>query len=540
MPDATRPALERANPPLLRDPIRRGGLRTGRLMRGFAAGVAILAAAASSPAQTLQKKVQTALANARLGNAQVGVSIIDVDTGSELADLRAGGGGDGAFIPASNLKLLTSGAALLALGKDYEFRTELLVCGDKLVVRGSGDPAFADPELLEKMKIGVDQFVDRLVDSAKQAGVSGIREVVVDDRVFDREHVHPDWPAGQLHLSYCAPVGGVNFHGNVLNVYVTPGPTIGADAAARPEPAGSWINITRAARTVRDGTTEVWLEREKEPFSFKLHGNVRTPPDGPVQVTVTDPGLFFGRVLADRVQRAGLGAGNVTARLVALDESCAGALPGISSERVVGIVRTPISVALDRCNVDSDNLYAESLLKAAGHRVTGQPGSWSNGTSVVRMQVRDRLGAEYASRLVLADGSGLSRNNRVTPELLTRWLAIMAKQPDCGDTFVRSLALAGEEGTMKKRFKGAKIRNEIRGKSGYIREVRTLSGYVTNIATGRRVAFSILVNEVPSGADARAKEFHEKVVELVDQWLEEQCKGAMAPVQRKTGEKLGG
>ena len=81
-----------------------------------------------------------------------------------------------------------------------------------------------------------------------------------------------------------------------------------------------------------------------------------------------------------------------------------------------------------------------------------------------------------------------------------------------------------KEGTLSHRFKGSKLHNEVRAKSGYIREVRTLSGYVTNPGTGRRVAFSVLVNNVPSGADVRAKEFHEAVVEAVDQWLYEHPK----------------
>ena len=90
--------------------------------------------------------------------------------------------------------------------------------------------------------------------------------------------------------------------------------------------------------------------------------------------------------------------------------------------------------------------------------------------------------------------------------------------------FIQSLAVAGEEGTLKKRFKGAKLHNEVRAKSGYIREVRTLSGYVTNAASGKRIAFSVLCDNLPSGTDGRAKEFHEQVVEAVDAWLYERCK----------------
>ncbi len=493
------------------------------------AGVAVaLAAAAPTLGQSLKTRVNDALAQARLGTAHVGVSVLDLSSGEQLVNLRVGGTGDEGFIPASNLKLLTSGAALLVLGKDYEFKTSIILDGDKLIVVGSGDPGFAEPKLLDSMHLSIDQFIDKLVDSAKQAGVSGIREVVVDDRVFDRDYVHPDWPKEQLSRSYCAEVSGLNFHANLLSVFVTPGATVNSEANARVEPSGSWITIHRMARTVKEGNTEVWLERESgaEPFTFKLHGTVKTAVTEPVQVTVDQPGLFFARVLADRATRAGLGLGKgtpIASRLVNPDENLAPSAP--DKQRTITVVRTPLSVALERCNVDSENLYAESLCKLIGHKVTGQPGTWGSGTAVVRMQIKDRLGADAAAGLVLADGSGLSRNNRITPDGMTRWLKVLAEDPNGGDAFIRSMAVAGEEGTLRKRFKGTKLHNEVRAKSGYIREVRTLSGYVTNAATGKRVAFSVLVDHLPGGADARAKEFHEQVVEAVDTWLYERCRG---------------
>jgi D-alanyl-D-alanine carboxypeptidase/D-alanyl-D-alanine-endopeptidase (penicillin-binding protein 4) len=505
----------------------------------FAVGVsAWLLAAMASFGQSMEAKVRAAIANGRLGNASVDVSVIDVQTGRELVDVRVNTGGKGeerGLIPASNHKLLSSGAALLELGPDFEFRTDIRLVGNRLVVEGAGDPAFGDPDLLDKMKLSVDQFVDRLVESVKKAAPDAkITEVIVDDRIFDRQFVHPDWPANQLHLAYCAQVSGMNFHANVLNVFVTPGAGVGAEAGARAVPSGNWITIRRLAKTVGTGNTEVWLERDKAPYSFRLHGTVRTAPGGPVQVTVNDPGEFFARVLADRVRRAGMGGPDgVLARTAKAEEE-------LGKGRVVATVRTPISVVMDRCNVDSDNLYAEALTKLAGHKATGQPGSWASGTSLIRMKVREKLGPELASSLVLADGCGLSRNNRVSAGLMTRWLRAMANDQSVGEIFVSSLALAGEEGTLRRRFKANTVKNEVRGKSGYIRQVRTLSGYVTHAPSGRRAAFAVLINNVPSGADARAKNVHEEIVEIVDDWVSAQARSEPSAAPKPPGERLGG
>jgi D-alanyl-D-alanine carboxypeptidase/D-alanyl-D-alanine-endopeptidase (penicillin-binding protein 4) len=490
--------------------------RTG-LLAAIAIGVSTLAA----NAQSLERKVRDALGQARLGTAKVGVYIYDVTRGVELVDIRVGGVGDRGMIPASNLKLLTSGAALAQLGPDFEFRTTLVLDGDLLVIRGSGDPALADPELLSTMGIDLNTMLDRLVSMAKQTAGPGvaIRGVVLDDRVFDRESVHPEWPREQLHLAYCAPVSGLNFHANLMNVYVEP---------ARSQPEAPWIIVKRSLKRVKTGQNELRLDREPSPagteeplggYTFKLSGNLRSPPDGPVQVTVDRACLMLGRLIGDRLIKEGMAAAGLTSqtlpvRLIGATEEI-GTRPGAKE---LAAVKTPLRVVLERCNKDSDNLYAESLLKAMGHHATGQAGSWSNGTAVVRMQVRDRLGSDFASQLVMSDGSGLSRGNRVSTEMLGRWLANIASDPRIGPAFVESLPTVGE-GTLKRRFKGSKLHCDVRGKSGYIRQVRALSGYVTEPTSGRRIAYSIMVNDIPPSADAKSKEFHEDVVEAIDAML---------------------
>jgi D-alanyl-D-alanine carboxypeptidase/D-alanyl-D-alanine-endopeptidase (penicillin-binding protein 4) len=190
------------------------------------------------------------------------------------------------------------------------------------------------------------------------------------------------------------------------------------------------------------------------------------------------------------------------------------------------VVRTPIAAVLARCNGDSHNLYAECLCKAAGHAATSQPGSWSNGAAVVRMQLRERLGPEAAAAVLIADGSGMSRSNHVTPGVLARWLASFSTDPRCGPAFVESLPRAGQEGSLIHRFEHKPLVNEVRAKSGFVNGVRCLSGYVTHVASGRRVAFSILVNDIPAKvAASTVKEFHEEVVQAIDQWLTRQAAG---------------
>lgn len=472
--------------------------------------------AVACQAQDLAKDVNAVLNKAHLGSSKVGISIVEAKTGARLVAIHE----DDRFIPASNLKLLTSGSALTVLGPDYEFRTRLLRKGSAIIVEGAGDPAFADPVLLADMHSTVDEFIDKLAGAAVSPAMKKVSEIIIDDRVFDRDYVHQDWPKNQLDKWYCAEVSGLNFHTNVLRVYAGPGEREADPAIIRVEPLGGGIEIVPRLRTTRTGETAVWPEREPSHNRFTIHGSIRVALDKPVEATMHEPALVFGRMLADRMASLGLaGADRITVRFAEPEENLAPA------DETIAVVRTPLSAVLARCNGDSHNLFAECLCKLAGHAATGQPGSWSSGAAVVRMQLREKLGPEAAAAVLITDGSGMSRTNHVTPGILARWLAAMSVNPRCADAFIESLPRARQEGSLIHRFERRAVVNEVRAKSGFVNGVRCLSGYVTHLESGRRIAFSILVNDIPSGVpSSTVKDFHEEVVQAIDQWLIKQAK----------------
>lgn len=488
-----------------------GGTGVRRRWRALAAMAVLACAGLPALAQELNQEVQKLISDAKLGKARVGVSIVDLDRGGVLAAVRA----SEAFVPASNMKILTSGAALLTLGSDFTFRTEVVRDGSRIVVRGSGDPALADPELLEQMnpKLTVEDVLSKISAAvAGQTGSQGISELVIDDRVFDRQYVHPDWPIDQLNRWYCAEVAGVNFHTNVLGVYPRPSP----DGPGKPpivdfQPRADWIEIENKARTSADSKNSVWLARGATPYQFTMFGEVRYPTRVPVFVAFREVPDLVGRLLSDRFVEAGMRrAAGYKVRLAGADEALDGG-------QVVAVVKTPMTEILRRCNKDSHNLYAEALFKRIGHEVTHEPGSWQNGSAVVRMLVAEKLGAEFASSCNFVDGSGMSKTNQVTPLALTRWLEMISKQSNVSGAFIESLPTAGE-GTLEERFRGADLKNELRAKSGAINRVRCLSGFVTS-PSGRRVAFSVLVNDLEGDTGRAALRLHEDVVKLADKWL---------------------
>jgi len=485
--------------------------------RAAAAAIALLIAPVATAYQTLNPAVRDLIQRNKIFDASIGVCAIDVETGEMLVSINA----DRRFIPASNMKLLTSGTALAILGDDFVFRTEFIRAGDRLIVKGSGDPALGDPVILEQMNpaLTADELLEKVGEALAKAGIERITEIIIDDRVFDRQRVHPDWPIDQLNRRYCAEVDGVSFHNNVLAVFPRPsvsGP--GHSPSAPFQPDADWIEIEIRARTVSKGSNTTWMTREPSLNRFTMLGDVRERARTPVHVTLTKPGLFFGRLLADRLAKQGIdtsppsGERFSNVRLVGEHE----ALP---EGELVAVITTRIEHILRRCNTDSYNLYAEALAKTTGHRLAGEPGSWENGSAAVKMTLAERLGPSAVASVDVADGSGMSRKNKITPAVMAAWLRNLQSDPDIADAFLASLARVGE-GTLRKRFRTVRIDNTVQAKSGLLSEVRTLSGYLTNERTGRRIVFSILVNELQEGVNTRgARQFHEEVVAELDEWL---------------------
>lgn len=473
------------------------------LAAGHQLAFAVAAADVSGDVDRLARSLE-------LGSSQIAYHLLDLDTRETLGERNA----EELMIPASNMKLLTTGAALAILGRDFSFETKLVWDGRRLTVIGSGDPALADPELLRGMGMSIDDLFALWADEVVKAGIREVDELVIDDRVFDDQRFHPTWPLDQANRGYCAEVSGFNFFLNVISFYPRPSTTIGAAPDYRVEPDVSrWVRINNNARTTDKTRTQnaLWIERALGGNEFTLHGVIRFPQQAPLNVTLYDPSEVFAKWFAQKLIDRGVSVGG--ARSADEDE------PAASGDAVGSVIRTPLATIVERCNRDSENMYAEALLKRMGREVTGQRGSWANGAAVVRALLSKHLGPALATDAVIADGSGLSRENRLTPRVITAWLDYLRRREDLSDVYMDSLAVAGESGTLSGRFDDIELRSRTLGKSGYIDGVSCLSGYVI-APSGRAVAYAIMVNDIPANVPVRtAKELQEKIVKLLDDYL---------------------
>ena len=471
---------------------------------------------ASTAAASLQSEAESAIRRQGIELGDVGVAVLDPTTGQLLVDIN----GTTPRIPASNMKLFTSGTAARLLGADFRYRTRLLGVGDDLVVVGSGDPAFGDSDLLDDMvdadgrPLDVESFIDLWVDAIEASGRMHIEELIVDDRIFDREYVPDSWPDGQLTFRYCAGVAGVNFHRNVIHFFPHPGGSTADVSRRSPSTGGLDIRNRITSRRIKGKSDVVDIHRTTGTNTITLKGNVTTPIRSPIEVTVHDMPSLFGTMLAERLEKRGIRVDSV--RLATSED------PYFEGETIGPVIATPIQRVLQRCNHDSNNLYAEALLKTLGATYSREPGSFENGSTVIRHAIQDQLPSPDTT-LRVTDGSGMSRSNHVAPLTFARWLASFDPNHPDDATFIGSLPTPGE-GTLSKRFRKSDLSGTtVMAKSGYLNGVCSLSGYVF-APDGRRLVFSIIVND-PRTPASTAKLMQEKIVERLSSSLSALARG---------------
>jgi len=463
--------------------------------------ICALLSTASATFGDLQSDVQKLINSSNLNKGDAGVCVIDTATGNTLVQIRS----KNSMIPASNQKLLTAGAALHVLGPEFEFKTRLVLDGENLTIVGDGDPTIGDVDLhgltdWTKENSMLDKELQPWVEAVKKSGVKEIKTLFVDDRIFDQNFVHPSWPANQINNWYCAQVSGLNYHLNVVHFF--PAPRRGTTASLGDiAPRMKWITFGNktSSKVGKKYKSSFWIARPPNTNNMTARGNVNATHKVPVKVAFHDPAIVFGNTLADLLRKNNIAVGNV--EHVSADNVLQGT--------VIFTHSTPLQTALRRSNTDSHNLYAEALLKRISAQATRQSGTFDEGAKVVEAVISQRLDESGRSAIV-ADGSGMSRENQISPQTLARWLASFDVTDPAGRTLVDSLATPGT-GTLNSRFKQVDFGNAtVHAKSGYLRGVCSLSGYIT-FESRAPLVFSIIVNDV-QGTVKGAKTMQEHIV----------------------------
>jgi len=474
-------------------------------MRSYRVFFACLLAAGAIPAQSLEDKVSAILAAPAAQRATWGIHVVELSSGRVVYSR----GGGVPMTPASNTKLFTSALALARLGPDYRFETQICasaspdgqgrLAGD-LVLVGGGDPALSGRIYPYRKGPNDNDPLGPLAELADAVVAAGVRvidgDIVGDDRRWPYAPYPDGWAIADAPWEYGAAVGALVVSDSTMGLTVRPGAKAGDAAAVELKPANEQFTIYNTVRTVAGAENHVTVDRRPFSHVIELRGSIGVKSAGTGELlAVDDPAEFAAAGLAALLRARGVTLrGRVRAR-----HRAEGTEPPAPDAGVVLARRQspPLVELLRVVNKVSQNLHAEMMLREVALKRRGD-GSVENGQKELRAMLDELHVAREGYHF--EDGSGLSRLTLVSAETLTSLLAAVHASPQ-RDAFWSLLPVAGEDGTLAARFRGAAQASAIRAKTGSLSHVHALSGYA-GLDPERRLAFSIIVNgaSAPSSA----------------------------------------
>src|SRR6266852_2045096 len=465
----------------------------------------------------LTKRIAAVLSDPDLSHGFWGIEVVSLPSGRILYAQNA----DKLFTPASNTKIFTTAAALALVGPDYKFHTTVETAGtlDKygrlsgdLVLMGRGDPNLSGRALPYDLRTERNdhpiQVLENLADGLVQKGVKYVDgDIVADDSYFAFERYGEGWSQDDLVWGDGAPVSALTINDNVVFVNILPADRPGERAFVSVTPFADYYRIDNRIITTPAGTgRKIFINREPGSTVLTLWGNMPLDDAGADEaLAIEDPAEFAASLLRQLLETRGIAvygrqrtrhtdlASLSTFTITASAPARGGDQPSraLQSQPLVlaSYQSKPLIEDLRVINKVSQNLHAEILLRLLG-REKGTAGTVEGGLEVLRgfLNKAGVPGDQY----VFYDGSGLSRQNLVTPHSVVQLLRYAASQP-WGASFRDTFPVAGVDGSLSDRFRNIGAQGRVYAKTGSLGGVKTLSGYATT-DRGERVAFSILSN----------------------------------------------
>ncbi len=464
----------------------------------------------------LDHELQQILSDPAVARGLWGIYVVSLDSGTPLYALNQ----DKLFTPASNAKLFTTAAVFGLIGPDYRFKTTVETFGslDKygrlnsdLVLVGRGDPNLSGRTLpynvRTERKTPPIQVLQNLADQLVLHGLKYVDgDVVADDSYFVFQRYGEGWTQDDLAREWGAPVSALTINDNVIFVDVKPADRPGDRAFLSITPFPEYYKIDNRVMTTPQGTGPRTVSINREPGSSQLTfwGNI--PQDDPgfgEALAIEDPADFtarlfrqlleergvtiYGRARTHHTELASTQTFSVTSIASGGGDSTRPTVPGPLV--LASYQSQPVAQDLRVINKVSQNLHAELMLRLLG-KEKGTSGSIEGGLEVLRGFLVNA--GIKPDQFVFYDGSGLSREDLVTPEAVVALLRYCHQQP-WNRLYEDTLPVAGVDGSLSDRFRNTPAAGAVHAKTGSLLHVYSLAGYATT-QNGRHIAFSVMTN----------------------------------------------
>ncbi|MCF8722448.1 D-alanyl-D-alanine carboxypeptidase/D-alanyl-D-alanine-endopeptidase (penicillin-binding protein 4) [Nitrospina gracilis] len=487
------------------------------------AALAWAAVAAAQPmdddpaAVQLWSDIESVLQRDCNGTTRIGMKVYSLERKTTLLSKNS----NVLFTPASNMKMITSAMALKRVGPDYRFFTRLYTNGriegdtlkGDLFIKGFGDPWL----VTEQMWV--------LVNGLRNLPIKKIEgNLIADNHFFEDQERVATWANYRGPEAYLAPMGALSFNFNTVTVYVEPAPVAGEPPVVVVDPATEYIRIHNTARTVGNRRDHERLIVNRLPRrgydEIIVTGTLpKTMARKKYFLNVTDPQWYTLHVFRKYLEQAGVTVEG-----------------GLERGRVVDGARLlyehespPLADILRGLNKFSNNFIAEQILRTMAADVYGAPGTTENGVKLVKAYMRS-LGFDD-DRYNVVDGSGLSRQNMVSPDQIVAVLEDAYRDLAIFPEFIAALGVMGIDGSVIDRMNGIRDAQKIRAKTGTLNHVSALSGYFQSM-DGERFAFSILLNDL-NCSNGKAMKLEDDILDLALRFKRSGGADAGAPSNQK-------
>lgn len=452
----------------------------------------------------LVRQIDAILRRSEARRGHWGIEVIRLSDGRVLYSREA----EHLFLPASNMKLFTTAAAVEELGPDFVFRTTVESAappdaegrvGDLILV-GRGDPTLGNRVIPDQPPPPDQTSADAVFQKlAEQVAARGVREVsgnlIADDSYFLYEPFSHGWEEEDLQWGYGAPVTALAFNDNSLLLRARPGANAGETALVTIEPIADYYQLNnRLITAVAGRRKQIYIERAPGSNRLDVWGEIPLGADEEqTAISIANPPLLAGELLRRALEARGIPVrGRVEVQHLSRIEAATTDTPAppaaartVLAEHISG----PLREDLKTINKLSQNLHVEMLLRTLGREVKHY------GSLTVGLEVLNEFAARAGiapGEVNFADGSGLSRHDLVAPRAVIKLLKFMAASLRF-DAYLDSLPVAGMDGTLSERFGGRPVKGRVRAKTGTMEHTNALSGYM-DLPSGERLAFSIIGN----------------------------------------------
>ncbi len=439
--------------------------------------------------------------NSLLQNANISLLVRDVATNTTVCEYHS----KNSVVPASTMKLVTTATALELLGADFRFQTRLEVDGKvtadgvlngNLYIRGGGDPT------LGSEKLGDTTFLAKWVDMIKSRGIRKINgRVIADAGLFDDEGVNPKWTWEDMGNYYAAGIYGISYLDNTYRLVLRSGSVGTTPTVLRVVPEIANLKIDNRLMSSS-------ISFDSAYFYGAPHSDYRTvtgeiPANRAEFVTkgdIPNPALLLAQHFSDRLIQ-----NDVAVRDLPTDSI------DRASERTTIYTHDspPLSEIIAETNVRSNNLYAECVFK---YLALQNKAVATNAEAVQVIKAFWKSKGLSVDQLFMYDGSGLSPSDAVSAQFFVELLSYMQTKSLNKDVFLRSLPVAGENGTLKSLLLKTPLQGKVHAKSGTISRVKSYAGYIDN--KGKQLVFALLINNPNGSSKAVTRKMEEFLLQV--------------------------